>query len=276
MTIKTILCHLADDGRQHLRLQTAFDLAERFRAHLEAVYITAPVHMPAAIAGRGASIEHIRKATELARENAAEMEADFHHACTERGLTGHWTCTDGDHVDILTHAAIYADLAIVSQTAPIHLEEKHIALHMVDQLTMVAGCPVLVLPNQWAYQPVGRRVLVVWKASQEGTRAVRDALPVIDGAQVTTAVLTEPGHATEETQQALAAFLGRHGLEIESQHHLDSLYNADRTVNGLAEDLNVDLVVLGVYGQSRLRELFVGDATHQILEGMVRPILISH
>src|SRR4051794_21118716 len=176
MPIKSILLHMANDEHHAKRLQRGIELAIRFEAHLEILYITTPVSMPAGITGRGASYAYLSEATAIAHERAAEIEHEVRQTCAD--ITYSFWIEEGDHIELLARRTPFVDLAVVSQSHPAHLEDR-VRLQIPDQLPMQAVCPTIVLP--WGRRSLtsGNHTLVAWKNGREAGRAVRDALPFL-------------------------------------------------------------------------------------------------
>ena len=90
MPFKTILVHLADDPDHMQRLETAIALAHRFDAHLTAIYVDTPLSMPAAVAGRGASLGFQAASSDAARKHVAKVEREFRQRAGRSGLQVEW------------------------------------------------------------------------------------------------------------------------------------------------------------------------------------------
>lgn len=288
MSIKTLLLHMAHDDDHELRLRVGVELANRFEAYLEVLYIATPVSMPAAISGRGASYAYLAEATAIAREKAAEVEHQVRHACS--GVSYSWSVVEGDHAPLLAARAAYCDLTIVSQSRPAHLDDR-VLLHVPEELVLASACPALVLPrgngDRHHVASVGlppsevlpvlaRHVLVAWKACREASRAVREALPFLRRADKVTVLTVDPPGHRQDTARDLMVFLERQG--IATQHH-SNINDSDENgadILTVAEDLACDGIVMGAYGHSRLRELVLGGTTRHILNHMTLPILMAH
>ena len=178
MRDKPVLGDLAGDERNRTRLEVAMDLARRYQAHVMALFIATPVGTPAEITGRGASLVQISEATEIAREKAVSLETEFRERCKRDRVSGTWLVEEGDHLDLLGRHAHCADLAIVSQTDPEHLEDR-LMLQFPDHLTLVSGCPVLVILHageagrvpQWVRMTIRRSVEALrrrWRGRRGG------------------------------------------------------------------------------------------------------------
>ncbi len=136
------------------------------------------------------------------------------------------------------------------------------------------------IPYTGTYPRIGRRVLVAWNASREATRAVTDAMPFLEHAGLVT-VLTANARTTDMGHGDLpgadiALHLARHGVRAEAAPTHSGDVDVGEWLLSRAADLEVDLMVMGAYGHSRLRELVMGGATRSILQHMTVPVLFSH
>lgn len=274
MPIKTILAHMANDNRHTARLTVAAAMARRFEAFVEALYIATPVSMPAAVTGRAASYGYIAEATAVAREQAAVIEQEARQALKD--LSFSWTVAEGDHVDLLAARATYADLAVVTQSHPAHLEDR-LPLHLPDRLPLYTPCPTLVLPyDHPADQAVaGRHILLAWRNSRESGIAVRNARHFLAEAEKVTVLTVDAAESRDDSGHDLIVFLERHGVRASHRAEADR-GDVGQIILDTAEELGCDMVVMGAYGHSRLRELVFGGATRTVMRNMRTPVLMSH
>lgn len=276
MSLQSILVHLADDPDHMARLCAAYALARKHGAHVTVLYVTTPIGMPPAIEGRGASFRYIDEATARARDRAREIEREFAEWRTTHGMAGEWRTEQGQHLKTLARHSLYADLAIVSQSDPRNLEEMLFSA-LPDHLAMAGSCATMVLPQGYeGRDAIGRRILVAWKPGRECARAVHDALPLLQAAELVRLAQIEPDAAETASAQRIAEWLRRHGvspeirpIERESQSVAGALFDA-------AALGNCDLMVMGAYSHSRLAELVLGGTTKDVLSGAPLPVLMSH
>jgi nucleotide-binding universal stress UspA family protein len=278
MPIKSILLHMAADERHAERLGTAVELARRFGAHLDILFVATPVSMPASIVGRGASYAFLAEATAIAHEKAEVIHRRVQDVCA--GTPYAWTVAEGDHVSLLAERAAYADLAVVTQSHPEHLEDR-VRLHLPDRLPLQSPCPTLVLP--WDPRPatVATDLVVAWKNTRESSLAVRGALPLLAAARrLSVLAVDDPGERRAALAEraaegaALVAFLGRHGVAAEARRTEGE--DAGEAILGFAREIGADGLVMGSYGHSRLREVVIGGATRHVLGHMDLPVVMAH
>jgi nucleotide-binding universal stress UspA family protein len=274
MPIKSILLHMANDEHHAERLQQGIELAMRFDAYLEILYIATPVSMPAGITGRGASYAYLAEATAIAHERAEEIEHEVRTKCS--ALTYSFSVEEGDHVELLARRTPFVDLAVVSQSHPAHLEDR-VRLQIPDQLPMQAACPTIVLPWEPRTQTAGRHTMVAWKNTREAGRAVRDAIPFLgDAGEVTVLSIERPGRP-DSTGEKICDFLSKHDISVDLRTNInDNDASVGEIILDVARELDCDSLVMGAYGHSRLRELIIGGTTRYILGHMDLPVLMSH
>ncbi len=123
---------------------------------------------------------------------------------------------------------------------------------------------------------VGRRVLVAWNGSREATRALHDALPVLDRAERVIVLSVDPGDHRHLPGADIATLLARHGVRAEANETSSDDIEVGDAVLPRAADLGADLLVMGAYGRSHVREWAMGGVTRNLLKHMTLPVLMSH
>jgi nucleotide-binding universal stress UspA family protein len=165
--------------------------------------------------------------------------------------------------------ARYADLTIVGQVAPGAPD------HVVETV-MNTGRPLLAVPRHGRYPRVGSRVLVAWNGSREATRAVFDALPLLALASAVTVMTMDAEDGDRVPGADIGLTLARHGVKVEVMHSTLGGIDAGNALLSRAADQGADLLVMGAFGHSPLREKVLGGATRHILDHMTVPVFLSH
>jgi len=165
--------------------------------------------------------------------------------------------------------ARYADLTIVGQ-APSGASD-----HITETL-MSVGRPLLAVPRHGRFPSVGRRVLVAWNASREATRAVFDSLPLLEGATNVTVMTMDAEDDGRAPGADIGLTLARHGIKVDVVRSTLGDIDAGNALLSRAADQGADLLVMGAFGHSPLREKMLGGATRHILDHMTVPVLLSH
>lgn len=277
MSYNDILLHVDASRAGAARLDFAIQLATRLDAHLTGLYVHPRLLLPAAFAA-DLPPQYFEMQTEALEQQGQAVKSAFEAACADPGLRWEWREARGVAVDELASQARYADLLVLGQSNPD--EPDHELPGVPDEVLLAAGRPLLLLPHGGASRQPGKRVLVAWNASRESARALHDALPLMRGAeQVTVMVADVDGGEAEEAAAPgadICLHLARHGIVAQAQHVRGSDIDVSDILLSRAADLDVDLIVMGAYGHSRLRELMLGGVTRQMLRQMTVPVLMSH
>ena len=147
-----------------------------------------------------------------------------------------------------------------------------------ERLVLAAGRPVLILPNTGDFPSIGKHILVAWNASQEATRAISNAIPFLRSADRVCIMAVNSKTGTRDSTQSenMVRYLERLGIRAEAKDCHGVEIDVGNELLSRAADLSADLIVMGCYGHSRLREWVLGGATRTILESMTVPVLMSH
>ena len=267
------------------RLSVALDLARANTAHLTGLCpleLLFPADLGFALGGYPevlalqAAVEELQS---KAGAHAAALEAEFREALRREGVTGDWRVAAGPVGPAVVGASRHADLTVIGQADPEH-RGPPTGRHMVEDVLLGAGRPLLILPYAGSFPVIGHNVLIAWTETREAARAVGDALGLIDrDATVTVLTVARPGGRaeTEVPGAEIAAHLARHGLAVTAARTVGdgTIHEADMLLS-YAADMGADLLVMGGYGHSRVRELTLGGVTRSVLRHMTLPVLMSH
>ena len=209
----------------------------------------------------------------------AKKSADvFEQACKAAGNTSVETRLVGNEAadTVLLHAR-YSDLVIIGQ-ADRSPGQGRTTQGFVEQVLLGAGRPVIIVPHSGKITSFGKRVLFAWDASREAARAASDAMPILSNADVVEVVVINPASSNEHGPQPgtdFALYLSRQGVNAEVRSVTSSM-DVGNTLLSHAADFGADLMVMGAYGHSRLREWVLGGATQTVLNTMTVPVLMTH
>jgi nucleotide-binding universal stress UspA family protein len=263
------------------RIELAVSLAEQFAAHLVGLY---PIPSPELPRSAGYSdlavLEPIYREWREQTLQQAETEREvFEHAAELHGVKGEWRAASEGWVDDPVVHARYADLTILGQFNP-DSDDIPLIRPLPERVALASGRPVLVVPYAGHFKSFGRRALIAWNASREATRAVADAIPLLAKADVVNVLVVDPrpgsdGHG-EVPGADIALHLARHGVTAQIERTVSAGVPIGDLLLSRAADLGADLLVMGAYGHSLVRELLLGGATRSILGSMTIPVLMSH
>ncbi len=281
MAYKTVLVHCNDARRIARVTEAAATVAKRFQAHLVGVSVTPPVAViPSGMPGTPDAIVLDDQCVAYRKDNPA-LRAAFEAAAGGSGLSIEWREADAGSSNVgdtvLQHARA-ADLIIAAQTEPGW--QGSAQLDVADRLAVESGRPVLIVPNEGLHETYSRKILVAWNARREAARAVFDALPLLQRAREVKVIWVNPqeedGAAMDVPAADICAALARHGVKCEATEAVRPHAGVGQTLLMRAAEYGSDLLVMGCYGHSRLREFVLGGASRHVLEHMTMPVLMSH
>jgi nucleotide-binding universal stress UspA family protein len=275
MTIKTILA-LADGGNgTATTLQTAIAVARRFGAGLDVLHVRADVETMVPVIGEGMSgamVEQMMSAmAQTVETRAARARAAYEQVCSVAGIVSAWRETTGRETDIVASAGRLVDLIVVG--LPDAESETPLAATL-DAALFDTGRPVLVAPAK-AGPAVSSRIVIAWNGSAQAARVVAAALPFLQAAERVT-VVTVGDIGRSASAPDLVAYLGRHGIRATHEAVTPEHATVGATLLKQAGQLQADLLVMGAYGHSRLREMILGGATRDVLAASNVPLLMAH
>jgi nucleotide-binding universal stress UspA family protein len=173
------------------------------------------------------------------------------------------------------HIARRFDLSVVAQAQP---DTDGLEALIVEQALFDSGRPVLVVPYIQTAPFKADRVMLCWDGSRPAARAAGDAMPILARAKTIEVFIVESGRlkSNEIPGADIADHLARHGLKVSVTRTVSGDIDVASVILSHAADSGADLIVMGGYGHSRLREFVLGGATRGILTSMTVPTLMSH
>lgn len=273
MDYKTLLMHARADPASRARFELATKLAAMFEATIYGVAaetwepaIARPEYAYCSAGG----FEDLQRTT---LERLATARASFWELASRSGRS--FLCASAEEVPsvALAWAAQGADLVIADRSQP--QDPEGLAASPAD-LVMGVGLPVLLMADE--RRTIGaERVVIGWKNTREARRAISDALPFLRRAEETHLVQVtderELEAASSDLDQA-AGRLTRLGVAVHT-HALTACPDACDALETFATSKGADLLVLGAYGHSRLRELVFGGVTRRFLNHGSVHVLMS-
>jgi nucleotide-binding universal stress UspA family protein len=174
--------------------------------------------------------------------------------------------------------ARYADVAVM--TRPSDGPGAELREEVIEGVLFHSGRPALIAPPGWTGTGIGKRIVVAWDASREATRALSEADDILEFAEAVTVLTVDAkpkmfGHG-DQPGANIAAHLTRRGLPAEVRNVDSKGRAASLAILEEATSLGADLIVMGGYAHSRLRELVFGGATRELLRTATVPLLMAH
>jgi len=287
MSIRVILTPLFGDTADASAVSAGLRLAQRFEAHLSALFVRLDPSDAVPLVGEGISpaiIEQLIQAAEaeMDRQRRAARSA-FETACGMAGIavveapggartaSAGWREVTGRREELIPAKARASDLVVFARA-----DEASPDLAGVLEATLLSGGrPLLLLPPA-APAKLGDRVAIAWNGRAEAARAVAGALPFLDAASAVAVLTAATRRTPPEVALDLVEYLAWRGIaaerrpvEAKDEPVADALLRA-------AREAGADLLVMGGYGRTRLSELVLGGVTRRMLSHADLPELMAH
>ena len=275
--MKDLHVHVDNDAVCDKRLLAAKELAERLGAHLTGVYARRVFPFPVYGAmPTSADVVDIYYTIQDNQESAAHRTFDQHIGQDDPKVS--WRVITGSVTGVIANEARYSDLLILGQPDP----DDKVSLNkgLADQIIFSAGRPCLMIPHTGAASGFGKDPLIAWDGSREAARAVHDALSLLQLAGKVTVLTVQPEKISEDLGDLpgamIAEHLARHDIAVEVKVLNGKVPDTSEAIMSYVHENGHDLIVMGAYGHSRLREIVLGGVTRHIMAHMEVPVLMSH
>ena len=255
----------------------AVAVGEAFEAHVAGIAVAYEPIIPGAVMG-GIPPEFIEAQRTESEKKAKDATARFEAAAKRSSLSAETrtlTSSVSGAADQFARIARRFDLVVVGQPDP----NEGIQDEVIDEAALFeSGRPVVYVPFIHKGGLKLDRVMVCWDGGRAATRAIADSMPLLKKAgQVDIVMVASKREDNKEIPGIdLGQHLARHGLKVEVKRLTSPDIDINSTLLSYAADSNADLIVMGGYGHSRLRDFVLGGATQGVLDEPKMPVLISH
>jgi nucleotide-binding universal stress UspA family protein len=259
VSIRSILAYLDQAANARAVLDVAVEQACRHGAHL------AGLQAPSAGVGEPA-----------AETSPDALQEAFHERVMQVRLSHEWACIPGNERGLVVLEARTHDLLVIGQAHPAARGLWPQAHHLLESALIKSGHPLIAVPYRGSFSNVGERILVAWNGAREVARAVEDAMPILEKAHTVTLLTVDLRTGDALSVDHLVALLERHGVNVGARGARSLGRPIGEVLLSKARELHCDLLVMGGYGHSPLREHLFGGATYFVVEHMDLPVLLSH
>jgi nucleotide-binding universal stress UspA family protein len=276
MMIKDVMVRLDGTAADEVRLTVANDIADHFQSHVIGLFLNVLPVVIAAEDGIGAT--RVAELLQKAREAGDTMEARLTQrlALLQKPMElRRFDILNDAAGDVAAREARAADtfVALRPNGAPQEPE------HLIESVLFGSGRHILLVPNRKRTKVVFDRILVAWNGTRESARALAEALPYLRKTQQATVVVVDdepPAEAKAMLGKDAVNHLNHHGIKVALHRARLRDHDVGATLIAEARRLKADLIVMGGYGHSRLREWLLGGATYELLHKAPGPLLIAH
>jgi nucleotide-binding universal stress UspA family protein len=277
-TIKNILAVITDASLSRATMQTALDVGGYLKCHVDALHVRPDPVAALPLVGEamsGAMVDEMivvaEREADIRAKAAREMFDSLSGQSPEAAAS--WIEDTGIEEQVVAVRACRADLILLGR--PIR-ENETAALMTLNAALMQSGRPVLVAPPPLTARPIAfGRIVVFWNGSTEATRAVTAALPFLVNAAQVTVLRVEEEEWFAPTDD-LEAFLGHHGVRTVVSKVLPRQGRTGTALLTAAAESGADMMVMGAYTRSKLRQLILGSVTGYVMQNATLPVLLCH
>ena len=287
MAIRKLLLPLTGTAAGEAALSTCLMIARLWNAHVTALHVRVDSRDVAPLAGEGLSgamIEEMMSATEKeSSERAHAVRSMFDRFVMQHDVilsearpgaecaTASFASVTGREEDLVAQQARLADLTVVPHPDAGEDVSSSDALHAV---LFDSGRPVLIAP-QVASATVGSRVCLGWNGTAESSSAVYAALPWLQRADAVRILTAEGYQRRGPAAPDLAAYLALHGVHADIVMFQSVRNSVGAGLLAAAREFGCDLLAMGAYSHSRLRQLILGGVTRHVLEHANLPVMMN-
>jgi len=288
MTIKNMLVPVGDIDRDEGAVGTGLLLAQEFGGHADCMFVTGDVSevIPAGAMGLFESVQvqireeydHDRdEKQKLARQRFDDLlearKIDYRELAVPAELSSaSWEIATGLASEIVATRGGAYDMVVVGRPMK---DQTTVAELSAEAALFRTGRPVLIAPPT-SPKSIGEAVVIGWNKSPSSVRSIAAALPLLLMSRSVTIVTVTTGAKQGPSPQDIAKYLSWHDVqaevvEISPDHRL-----VGEVLLEEAERVSADLLVMGAYSHSRLRELILGGVTRYVLQNADLPVLMAH
>ncbi len=287
MPIKTMLVPIDGTEAGERCLEVAYTIAVKQAAHLEVFHVRADPKDAVPLLGEGMSGAMIEEMIELAEKEAHDRSSrarkfyddfcaryDIPQIDTPRKLdaaAATWVEVTGREDEAVAVRGRLADVTVLARPTP---DQDMPASMTLNAALFETGRAVLVVPPQ-SPAVFGRKMAVSWNGSAESSRAVAAGLPFLREAESVRVLSVHSARTPTRVARELSEFLAWHGVHSVTEPIEPDGRAVGEAVLRACTDDGVDMLVMGAYTHSRLRQLILGGVTRHVLDNSTIPVVMA-
>ncbi len=278
MSYKTILAVLRSEEDIERVLAHSVSIASNHQAHLIGLHAEPSVKISFAAPMEIPDTTVVDVEDEDIRERFTQMQKIFVSRCEAEGISYEWRpikSMSGDSALSALSSARCSDLVVLQQERP----GQESDYDDLEALVFESGRPVLFVPYVATEAKPIRQAVVAWNDTRVAARAVFDSLPLLRSAQAVEILTVDAEDNIEQSAQTagteIASALTRQGVNVTVNSEVSSGIPVAAVIENRVSDTQADLLVMGAFSHSRLRELLFGGVTDTVLKSMPCLTLMS-
>jgi len=292
MSIRTIIVPLDGSESSIAAMEAALAVGKTFGSHVEVLHVKPDARAAVPLLGEGMSGAMIEEMISLAEQEGSERSQKaqklFTDFCNANSIhiydretetpgpaeliTAGWLVVTGREDEQIGRTARLADLVVVARAPD---GSEFTSGSVLNAALFESGRPVLLAPPEMPSE-FGKTVAVAWNGSAESARAVSGALPFLKKAEKVYALTADTERTDQVVSNDLADFCAWHGIKAEAIGFSPAGHSVGEAVLMECEKLKADMLVMGAYTHSRMRQLILGGLTDHVLHNTTIPVLMAH
>lgn len=275
MAIKDLAVAYNASANADAAVQLAVQMCRKYDAALTAIYAFNPVRFEGNVE-RWAGAEVLNMLRSAETEATKSIEESFRHGIAGANLREvEFLAEEGPANVVLARQARYHDILLMGQYSAPGETARHIR---AEDLVLQTGRPLVIVPHGYRVRPFQEYAVIGWDGSRPAARALSDAMQILETKKRLDVVLVgasgegrRPARATEVVEH-----LKRHDIDARLVTLSAAREGVGRTLINYCRENGPDLLVMGAYGHTKLREDLFGGVTRHVLENMTVPVMMSH
>jgi len=273
MAIKDLAVAFNGGESARAALRLAVRMAEKYGANITGLHVSPPLKMDSLTRQwiPESALEALKKAE---ADNIAGIEARFREDLEALGHTNNadWSAETGEPTRVLAKAARYFDILLTGQ---VDRGSGTADLLRPEDVVLLAGKPVIIVPTSYKDRAFNEFAVVAWDGSRPAARALTDAMQILETKKRLDIVTVVPDETPPDCGHDILRHLRRHGIDAR-QVVLREDGGIGRTILAHCAKTDPDIMVMGAYSRTRIREDIFGGTTRDVLENMTTPVLMAH
>lgn len=279
MQYKDILVYLDQGDSNAARIKAAIDMAVTFGGRLTGVVVNP---LPTRNMSQRLGFDQGGELLRNLREEADAVLKEFESVTAEQNVeftTRIIECREAEAPVKLARLARNFDINILRQANPDRPNAEFVT-ELSEEVLFSSGRPVFFMPYIGAHAIPCRKGVIAWNGSAAATRAVHDAMPLLERMEEVTILIVDPDDMQDDTDAQPGEDLSIHLSGHEINNRIARGYGGDSPTTSVilnhVFETDADILIMGGYGTPKLREVILGGVTRSVLESMTVPVVMSH
>ena len=277
MAIKNLAVAYNGSSNADTAVAFAIQMCRKYDATLTGLYVNAPVRFEGQVK-RWISDDTMSNLRHAEQQVGQSIEARFRDQAAAAGFEGQveWIGDEGPPNTVLARLARYYDLLLIGQFSEPADRNRPVR---AEDLVLMSGTPLIIVPNGYEVRPFGEYAVLAWDGSRPAARALSDAMQILETKKrldVVTVAARGKDTPDASARPNIVTHLRRHGIDARQVTLAANREGIGPTILDYCARNGPDVLVMGAYSHTRLREDLFGGVTQHVFRKMTVPVLMAH